>query len=62
MDMDGKEPIRNGYFKSRDVMTSKWGECKNRRNLATFGMCGGVTSWTWTARNQWEMDIARAVM
>ena len=41
MDLDTKKPRRNGYFKSREVMTSKWGECENRRNIAVFGMCGG---------------------
>ena len=62
MDLEAKEPRGNRYVKSPDVMTSKRGSCKNRRNIATFGMCGGVTSWTWTGRNQWEMDISRAVM
>ena len=61
MDLDSKKQMGNGYFKSRDVMTSKWGECKNRKTTAIFGMCGGVTSWTWTRRNPEEMDISRAV-
>ena len=38
MDLGAKKPMGNGYFKSRDVMTSKWGESENRRgNFAVFG-------------------------
>ena len=51
MDLDRKRLMGNGYFKSRDMIPSKWGEYKNKRNIVTFELCGGVILWIRIRRN-----------